>query len=196
MAQAGRGPSRGVGRLRRSRLGPAGMARGGEPEVFGRRRGSRRQGANGHHPAFNLPEKCSETSLGPVPDPPPGRSRLGLPARAHHARWTRSGLAGRTAGPRERLFPSGPEALGLPMLEAMLHDCPVISSPCSCLPEIAGDAALYCDPDRPDAWAAAMETIAFSDDEAAALRRRGHARVAAFTWEENARRHMDVYRQL
>lgn len=134
---------------------------------------------------------------GPLrPDEHEAIERLGLTGRIHQTIATDDELAGLYAGARALLYPSRHEGFGMPMLEAMLHDCPVISSPCSCLPEIAGDAALYCDPDRPDAWAAAMERIAFSDDEAAALRERGHARVTAFTWEENARRHMDVYRQL
>lgn len=44
------------------------------------------------------------------------------------------------------VFPSLYEGFGLPVLEAMKHDCPVICSGITSLPEVAGDAALYIDP--------------------------------------------------
>ncbi|MDD5274391.1 MAG: glycosyltransferase family 1 protein, partial [Methylovulum sp.] len=44
------------------------------------------------------------------------------------------------------VFPSLYEGFGLPVLEAMLMKCPVITSNVSSLPEIAGDAALYVNP--------------------------------------------------
>jgi glycosyltransferase involved in cell wall biosynthesis len=43
------------------------------------------------------------------------------------------------------VFPSIYEGFGLPVLEAMQHDCPVICSGITSLPEVAGDAALYID---------------------------------------------------
>lgn len=44
------------------------------------------------------------------------------------------------------VFPSLYEGFGLPVLEAMAHDCPVICSNAASLPEVGGDAALYVDP--------------------------------------------------
>ena len=44
------------------------------------------------------------------------------------------------------VFPSIYEGFGLPVLEAMQYDCPVICSGVTSLPEVAGDAALYIDP--------------------------------------------------
>lgn len=41
------------------------------------------------------------------------------------------------------LFPSRLEGFGFPILEAMQAEIPVITSNCSCMPEIAGDAAIY-----------------------------------------------------
>ena len=40
------------------------------------------------------------------------------------------------------IFPSLYEGFGLPVLEAQVAGCPVASSNCSSLPEVAGDAAL------------------------------------------------------
>ena len=44
------------------------------------------------------------------------------------------------------VLPSLYEGFGLPLLEAMSFDCPVISSFTSSLPEVGGDACLYFDP--------------------------------------------------
>lgn len=41
------------------------------------------------------------------------------------------------------------EGFGLPPLEALACGCPVVSSNAASLPEILGDAALYCDPSNP-----------------------------------------------
>lgn len=45
------------------------------------------------------------------------------------------------------IFPSIYEGFGIPILEAFKNDCPVLLSNCSCFPEIAGEAALYFDPE-------------------------------------------------
>ncbi|MEM7705887.1 MAG: glycosyltransferase family 1 protein [Pseudomonadota bacterium] len=54
------------------------------------------------------------------------------------------------------VFPSYYEGFGLPPLEAMAHGCPVIVSNCSAMPEVCGDAAIYCDPSRPASIANAI----------------------------------------
>jgi glycosyltransferase involved in cell wall biosynthesis len=41
------------------------------------------------------------------------------------------------------------EGFGLPPLEALACGCPVVSSDAASLPEVLGDAALYCDPSNP-----------------------------------------------
>src|SRR5207253_1940106 len=47
------------------------------------------------------------------------------------------------------IFPSFYEGFGLPPLEAMHCGCPVIVSDRASLPEVCGEAAVYCDPDDP-----------------------------------------------
>jgi glycosyltransferase involved in cell wall biosynthesis len=55
------------------------------------------------------------------------------------------------------------------------------------LPEVAGDAALMFDPDKPEEIAAAIERLLTDPDEAERLRAAGYERARQFTWDETAR---------
>src|SRR5262249_15829464 len=57
------------------------------------------------------------------------------------------------------LYPSFYEGFGLPVLEAMACGAAVVTSDRSSMPEIAGDAALVCDPARADDIAAKAGSI-------------------------------------
>jgi glycosyltransferase involved in cell wall biosynthesis len=52
------------------------------------------------------------------------------------------------------------EGFGLPVVEAMACGCPVITSSVSSLPEIGGDAALYCNPDDEECLASLISKVA------------------------------------
>ncbi len=88
------------------------------------------------------------------------------------------------------------ETFGMPMLEAMACGTSVIASRAGSLPEIGGDAALYAPPDDAGAWAAALRRIV--DDAALRerLRAQGLERVTHFNWDESARRHVALFRDV
>lgn len=91
------------------------------------------------------------------------------------------------------VFPSLYEGFGQPALEAMACGCPVAVSTAGPLPEVCGDAARYFDPTSVEETAEAISDVLDHPDELVA---RGLERAASFTWDECARRHDDVYREL
>jgi glycosyltransferase involved in cell wall biosynthesis len=91
------------------------------------------------------------------------------------------------------VFPSLYEGFGQPPLEAMASGCPVACSTGGSLPEIVGDAARPFDPTSVEDIAAAVEDV-LSDPRPWV--ERGLERAARFTWDECARRHEAVYREL
>lgn len=78
------------------------------------------------------------------------------------------------------------EGFGFPPLEAMAAGCPCMVSRAGSLPEVCGDAALYCDPHDERSVADALLRIARDRTLRDDLVRRGHARVAKFRWERTA----------
>jgi glycosyltransferase involved in cell wall biosynthesis len=91
------------------------------------------------------------------------------------------------------VFPSLYEGFGQPPLEAMASGCPVACSTGGSLPEVAGDAARLFDPLSVEDMAAAVDQVL---GEPAPWVERGLERAARFTWDECARRHEAVYREL
>jgi glycosyltransferase involved in cell wall biosynthesis len=92
------------------------------------------------------------------------------------------------------VFPSWIEGFGLPVLEAMAADTPVISSDRHAIPEVAGGAALLMDAEDDAMLAAHLERVLTSPDEANRLRARGRARAATFNWSRSASMALAAYR--
>jgi 3-deoxy-D-manno-octulosonic-acid transferase len=94
------------------------------------------------------------------------------------------------------VFPSLYEGFGLPPLEAMSFDVPVITSNVASLPELCGKAALYVDPYSTDELRRAIERM-ISDEE---LRRRcvdaGRERIAFFSMDNCTARLTRVLQRL
>jgi len=93
------------------------------------------------------------------------------------------------------VMPSLYEGFGLPVLEAMRHDCPVVCANRTSLPEIAGDAALYFDPERPYELSAQILALAGDKSRRPAMIDAGRAQAARFSPEEYTARVSAAYDQ-
>jgi glycosyltransferase involved in cell wall biosynthesis len=94
------------------------------------------------------------------------------------------------------VYPSLYEGFGLPVLDAMSRGVPTVVSASSSLPEVAGEAAVPVDPRSVAGIADALERVTTDAALAARLRDAGRARAARFTWEETARRTLEVYKTI
>jgi glycosyltransferase involved in cell wall biosynthesis len=91
--------------------------------------------------------------------------------------------------------PSLYEGFGFTVLEAMACGTPVVCSHATSLPEVAGSAALYFDPQNSEEMASRLLRV-FSDDALrAALIEQGRSNVQRFSWTETARQTLAVYHQ-
>lgn len=90
------------------------------------------------------------------------------------------------------VMPSRGEGFGLPILDAFACGVPVLTSDISSMPEVAGDAAVYCDPHDPASIANGIEQL-LTPETAARLVPRGYEQLAKFSWERTAEAMCAVY---
>jgi len=93
------------------------------------------------------------------------------------------------------VLPSRYEGFGLPILEAMACETPVICSNASSLPEVAGDAAMLIDPDDVEGLAQAMARLYREPELRRELVARGQERVSEFSWRRCARAVLGAFEQ-
>ena len=105
-------------------------------------------------------------------------------------------LAERYRNATALIYPSCYEGFGLPPLEAMANQCPVVSSHTSAMPEVIGDAAEFFDPLDLDSIASAIQNVVNSQTRTNELIAKGLARVEQFNWQTCAAQHLALYKSL
>jgi glycosyltransferase involved in cell wall biosynthesis len=121
-----------------------------------------------------------EAVLGGLPD--------GVRARVRRLGWVaRDDLAALYAGAGVFCFPSLLEGFGFPVVEAMAHGTPVVTSRGTSTEELAeGGAGLLVDPTDVGAVTAALSSVLADEALARRLARAGRERAARYTWERTA----------
>lgn len=94
------------------------------------------------------------------------------------------------------VLPSLYEGFGLPILEAMKNDCPVITSNVSSMPEVGGDAALYVNPESVEDIAKKIMTVLKDSNLREQMIKKGKIQVKKFSWEKTAKETLDVIKEV
>jgi glycosyltransferase involved in cell wall biosynthesis len=97
------------------------------------------------------------------------------------------------AGARAFCYPSLREGFGLPVLEAMAHGVPVVTSAGTAMAEFTEGAGILVDP--LDAGAMAEAIVAAAGDEHGALARAAAKRANEYSWDAAAAATIDAYRE-
>ncbi len=94
------------------------------------------------------------------------------------------------------VYTSQYEGFGLPPLEAMECQCPVICCPTSSLPEVVGDAAAFFNPDSVEELVACMKMVVEDRDERTLMLEKGLERASLFSWEKASKLTLEGYREI
>lgn len=114
----------------------------------------------------------------------------------HHVSGDDKLLASYYAAASLFIYPSLYEGFGIPPLEAMSLDCPVVCSNISSIPEVVGDAAVLFDPESHESMTNAMEKVLTGKKLREALIVKGKERVKHFTWQRCTRETLQVYSEV
>ncbi|MDD2823010.1 MAG: glycosyltransferase family 1 protein [Candidatus Daviesbacteria bacterium] len=100
------------------------------------------------------------------------------------------------AGASVLLYPSFYEGFGLPILEAMSCETPVITSNISSMPEVGGEAALSVNPEDENEIKKRLKQVIEDSDLRTQLIKKGLEQAKKFSWEKCAKETFEIYQQL
>ncbi|HUW24328.1 MAG TPA: glycosyltransferase family 1 protein [Patescibacteria group bacterium] len=100
-------------------------------------------------------------------------------------------------GAKAYILPSFYEGFGIPVAEAMALGVPVVAANMASLPEVGGEAAIYCNPRQTESIAAAIEKVlSLNKSQRDAIIARGRGQVKQFSWEKCARKVLETLESL
>ncbi len=94
------------------------------------------------------------------------------------------------------VYPSLYEGFGLPPLEAMAAECPVVSSNSSSMPEVINKAGVYFNPNDIDEMCSAIETVILDKDLRSRLINLGLKNIKLFSWQKCAFETLNIYKKI
>lgn len=94
------------------------------------------------------------------------------------------------------VFPSLYEGFGIPPLEAMQYNIPVLSSVASCMPEVLNDATLFVNAEDSKAFAESIYKILTDDDLKINLLNNSKKVLEKYSWKKTAIQTLDVYKKV
>lgn len=94
------------------------------------------------------------------------------------------------------IFPSLYEGFGMPLIEAMSLDCPILSSSAAALPEIGQDAPLYFNPSEEKSLIELLLRVVHREIDRDKMIAKGRIVVKRYSWETCCLKTLEVYRHL
>jgi len=94
------------------------------------------------------------------------------------------------------IYPSLFEGFGIPLVEAMKYKKPVLASNVTSIPEVAGDAALYFDPKKPEEIFNSITRITTDNSLYQTLVQKGQERLKKFNYKKMATQYIGIIHQL
>lgn len=93
-------------------------------------------------------------------------------------------------------LPSLYEGFGMPILESFACECPLACSNRGAIPEIAGNAALYFDPNSEESILEAINNVVSNEALRVNLLEKGRERLKCFSWADTAEKTKSVYESI
>jgi len=94
------------------------------------------------------------------------------------------------------IYPSLYEGFGIPLLEAMKLELPVITSSTTAMPEVAGGAAYLADPNNTKEMTSAMSDLLQNKKLQEEMKAKGRERARAYTWQYVSEKYLALYEEV
>lgn len=91
------------------------------------------------------------------------------------------------------VMPSLEEGFGIPLLEAMACECPVVSSIAGSLKEVGGEAVIYFDPENENDMVEKISKVLDDKKIRESLIKKGEQRYKEFSWKKMAKETLQIY---
>jgi glycosyltransferase involved in cell wall biosynthesis len=93
-------------------------------------------------------------------------------------------------------YPSLYEGFGLPPIEAMACGTPVLVSNVASLPEVCGEAAMYCDPLNVEHITAQLQSLLADSALQKQLVEKGKQQIRTYTWKNSAQQLLSLFHEV